>query len=94
MVYHFGLNYGQQNISPGAASLIIATIPILILILAAIFLKEKIPNFDLYQRNDRRKGIDIAQKLTIRRIVLVLISESCHGKKHAEHRLINHQKLF
>ena len=42
MVYHFGLNYGEQYISPGAASLIIATIPIFIIILAAIFLKEKI----------------------------------------------------
>ena len=42
MVYHFGLNYGEQFISPGAASLIIATIPIQIVILAVIFLKEKI----------------------------------------------------
>lgn len=42
MVYHIGLNYGEQFISPGAASLIIATIPILIVILAAVFLKEKI----------------------------------------------------
>lgn len=43
MIYHFGLNYGQQNgISPGVASLIIATIPILIIIFATIFLKEKI----------------------------------------------------
>ena len=42
MVYHFGLNYGEQFISPGAASLIIATIPIQIVILAIIFLKEKI----------------------------------------------------
>lgn len=42
MVYHFGLNYGEQYISPGAASLIIATIPVMILILAFIFLKEKI----------------------------------------------------
>lgn len=42
MVYHFGLNYGEQYISPGAASLIIATIPIQIVILAVIFLKEKI----------------------------------------------------
>jgi len=42
MVYHFGLNYGEQFISPGAASLIIATIPIQIIILATIFLKEKI----------------------------------------------------
>ena len=42
IVYHFGLNYGEQFISPGAASLIIATIPIQIVILAVIFLKEKI----------------------------------------------------
>ena len=42
MVYHLGLNYGEQYISPGAASLIIATIPIFVLIFAAIFLKEKI----------------------------------------------------
>jgi drug/metabolite transporter (DMT)-like permease len=42
IVYHFGLNYGEQFISPGAASLIIATIPVYIIILAAIFLKEKI----------------------------------------------------
>lgn len=42
MVYHFGLNYGEQTISPGAASLIIATIPVFIVILAIIFLKEKI----------------------------------------------------
>jgi len=42
MIYHFGLNYGEQLVSPGAASLIIATIPVFILILAAIFLKEKI----------------------------------------------------
>lgn len=42
MVYHIGLNYGEQFVSPGAASLIIATIPIQIVILAFIFLKEKI----------------------------------------------------
>lgn len=42
MVYHFGLNYGEQQVSPGAASLIIATIPIFIVVLATIFLKEKI----------------------------------------------------
>ena len=42
MAYHFGLNYGEQFISPGAASLIIATIPILIAILAFFILKEKI----------------------------------------------------
>lgn len=42
MVYHFSLNYGEQYISPGAASLIIATIPIFIIILATTFLKERI----------------------------------------------------
>lgn len=42
IVYHLGLNYGEQYISPSAASLIIATIPIFVVILAAIFLKEKI----------------------------------------------------
>jgi drug/metabolite transporter (DMT)-like permease len=42
MVYHIGLNYGEQYISPSAASLIIAIIPVQIVILAFIFLKEKI----------------------------------------------------
>ena len=42
IVYHFGLNYGEQFISPGIASLIIATIPIQIIILARIILKEMI----------------------------------------------------
>jgi drug/metabolite transporter (DMT)-like permease len=42
IIYHIGLNYGEQFISPGTASLIIATIPIQIIILASIFLKEKI----------------------------------------------------
>ncbi|MDH7517667.1 MAG: DMT family transporter, partial [Candidatus Thermoplasmatota archaeon] len=42
MVYHLGLNYGEQFVLPGAASLIIATTPIFILISAVIFLKEKI----------------------------------------------------
>ena len=41
MVYHLGLNYGEQYISPGAASLIIATIPVLVVVLAFIFLNEK-----------------------------------------------------
>ncbi len=45
MVYHFGLNYGEQYITAGAASLIIATSPVYILILAAVFLKEKITFF-------------------------------------------------
>ena len=42
IVYHLCLNYGEQLVSPGAASLIIATIPIYIIIFAKIFLKEKI----------------------------------------------------
>jgi drug/metabolite transporter (DMT)-like permease len=37
-----GLNYGEQYISPSAASLIIATIPVFIIILAVIFLREKL----------------------------------------------------
>jgi drug/metabolite transporter (DMT)-like permease len=40
--YHLGLNYGEQYITAGAASLIIATIPVFVLIFAAIILKEKI----------------------------------------------------
>lgn len=47
IVYHLGLNYGELYVSPSAASLIIATIPIQILILAAIFLKEKITSIKL-----------------------------------------------
>lgn len=42
MVYHLGLNYGELFVSPGAASLIIATTPIFILISAVLFLKEKV----------------------------------------------------
>ena len=42
IIYHFGLNYGEQYISASAASVIIATISIFVVILAAIFLKEKI----------------------------------------------------
>jgi len=42
IVYHFGLNYGEQYISPAIASLIIATIPIQIIIFARIILKELI----------------------------------------------------
>ena len=42
IVYHLGLNYGEVYISSSAASLIIATIPIFIVILASIVLKEKI----------------------------------------------------
>lgn len=42
VVYHLGLNYGEQYISPSAASLIIATIPVFTIIFASIILKEKI----------------------------------------------------
>lgn len=42
VVYHLGLNYGEQYISASAASLIIATIPIFTVIFATILLKEKV----------------------------------------------------
>jgi drug/metabolite transporter (DMT)-like permease len=42
MIYHLSLNYGEGRVSPGAASLIVATIPVFIVIFAVIFLKEKI----------------------------------------------------
>ena len=41
-VYHLTLNYGEQFVSAGAASLIIATIPIFVVILAFIFLSERV----------------------------------------------------
>lgn len=40
--YHLSLNYGEQFVSAGAASLIIATIPIFVVVLAKIFLSEHI----------------------------------------------------
>jgi len=42
ITYHLALNFGEQFISAGAASLIIATIPIQIVIFSIFFLKEKI----------------------------------------------------
>ena len=42
IVYHLGLNYGEQYLSAGSASLIIASVPIQILILSIFILKEKI----------------------------------------------------
>ncbi|MEM4259090.1 MAG: DMT family transporter [Candidatus Thermoplasmatota archaeon] len=42
VVYHLGLNYGETLISASAASLIIATIPIFVVMFAALFLKENI----------------------------------------------------
>jgi len=49
-------------------------------------------NFDLYQCNRYRKRVDIARKLTIRRIALVLILDTDFGKKQTGHRFINQQK--
>ncbi len=40
VVYHLGLNYGETLMSPSAASLIIATIPLFMVVFAAVFLKE------------------------------------------------------
>ncbi len=40
--YHLALNYGEQYVSAGVASLIITTIPIFVVLLALIFLSEKI----------------------------------------------------
>jgi drug/metabolite transporter (DMT)-like permease len=40
VVYHLGLNYGEQYMSASAASLIIATIPIFTILFAAVALKE------------------------------------------------------
>ncbi len=40
VVYHLGLNYGEQYVSPGAASLIVATIPVFVVMLAAVWLDE------------------------------------------------------
>ena len=42
VVYHLGLNYGEQYMSPSSASLIIATIPVFTIIFATILLKERI----------------------------------------------------
>ncbi|MGC9307997.1 MAG: DMT family transporter [Thermoplasmatota archaeon] len=42
IVYHLGLNYGEQYISPGAASLIVATIPVFVVMLAFVFLDEEV----------------------------------------------------
>ncbi len=47
IMYHLGLNYAEQFISASAASLLIATIPIFVVILAVVFLKEKIGIFIL-----------------------------------------------
>jgi len=41
-IYHLSINYGEQYVSAGTASLIIATIPIFVVIFAVLFLSEKI----------------------------------------------------
>jgi drug/metabolite transporter (DMT)-like permease len=41
-MYHLSINYGELYVSAGTASLIIATIPLFVVILASIFLKEHI----------------------------------------------------
>jgi drug/metabolite transporter (DMT)-like permease len=42
VIYHLGLNYGELYISPSAASLIIATIPVFTVIFATLVLREKL----------------------------------------------------
>lgn len=41
-VYHLGLNYGEVTVSAGAASLMIAAVPIFTALLATAFLKESL----------------------------------------------------
>jgi drug/metabolite transporter (DMT)-like permease len=60
VVYHLGLNYGEQYISPSVASLIIATIPIFTVIFAMLLLKEKIT-----------KKIAIAVPLSLSGVVII-----------------------
>ena len=48
IVYHLGLNYGEQYISPGAASLIVATIPVFVVMLAFVFLDEEVNGQKLF----------------------------------------------
>ncbi|MFA5552169.1 MAG: DMT family transporter [Trueperaceae bacterium] len=42
-VYHLALNYGQTNVSAGAASLIIATAPAITALLAVVMVGERLP---------------------------------------------------
>ncbi len=41
-LYHVALNYGEVRVSAGAASLIIAAVPVFTAVLAAIFLRERL----------------------------------------------------
>src|SRR5690606_9318479 len=43
LVYHLALNYGEQGVSAGAASLIIATAPAITAILAALLAGDRLP---------------------------------------------------
>ncbi|PFD41974.1 EamA family transporter [Bacillus cereus] len=40
-IYHIALNYGEQNVNVGPASLIVSVTPILTAILASVFMNEK-----------------------------------------------------
>ncbi|MGG0730288.1 DMT family transporter [Bacillus paramycoides] len=40
-IYHIALNYGEQNVNAGPASLIVSVTPILTAILASVFMNEK-----------------------------------------------------
>ncbi|MGE7867599.1 DMT family transporter [Bacillus paramycoides] len=40
-IYHLALNYGEQNVNAGPASLIVSVTPILTAILASVFMNEK-----------------------------------------------------
>lgn len=51
--YHLALNYGEQFVSAGVASLIIASMPVMVAILSARFLRERITP-------TKRLGIGIA----------------------------------
>lgn len=41
-IYHTSLNYGEQTVTAGSASLLIAAVPIITALLAAFFLKERL----------------------------------------------------
>lgn len=40
-IYHVALNYGEQSVSAGAASILVATVPCFTALLATIFLRER-----------------------------------------------------
>lgn len=41
-VYHVALNYGEVTVTAGSASLLIASVPVIIALLAVVFLKERL----------------------------------------------------